>query len=61
MIKIAVASMNAHKVKELSKMINVEGIELVSLRELGFDGDIVEDGATFEENALIKAKFVCEK
>ena len=61
MIKIAVASMNAHKVKELSQMIDLEGIELVSLRDLGFDGDIVEDGATFEENALIKAKFVCEK
>ena len=61
MIKIAVASMNAHKVKELSKMIDINGIELVSLRDLNFDGDIVEDGATFEENALIKAKFVCEK
>ena len=42
-------------------MIDLEGIELVSLRDLGFEGDIVEDGATFEENALIKAKFVCEK
>jgi len=61
MLKIAVASMNAHKVKELSQMIDLEGIELVSLRDLGFEGDIVEDGATFEENALIKAKFVCEK
>ena len=61
MIKIAVASMNVHKVKELSQMINIDGIELVSLRELGFDGDIVEDGKTFEENALIKARFVCEK
>ena len=61
MLKIAVASMNAHKVKELSQMIDIDGIELVSLRDLGFDGDIVEDGATFEENAVIKAKFVCEK
>lgn len=61
MQKIAVASMNAHKVKELSQMIDINGIELVSLRDLGFDGDIVEDGATFEENAVIKAKFVCEK
>ena len=61
MVKIAVASMNAHKVKELSQMIDIDGIELVSLRDLGFDGDIVEDGATFEANAVIKAKFVCEK
>ena len=61
MIKIAVASMNAHKVKELSKMLDTTGIELVSLKDLGFDGDIVENGSTFEENALIKAKYVCER
>lgn len=61
MIKIVVASMNAHKVKELSEMISLDGIELVSLRDLDFDGEIVEDGSTFEENALIKARFVCEK
>ena len=59
-MKIAVASKNMHKVKELSRMINLEGIELVSLKELGFEGEIEENGSTFEENALIKAKTVCK-
>ncbi len=60
-MKIAVATKNKNKVRELGELMNIDGIEFVSLMELGFDGDIVEDGATFEENALIKAKFVCEK
>lgn len=60
MIKIAVASKNAHKVKELSEMLDIDGIELVSLRELGFEGEIEENGTTFEENAMIKAKAVCD-
>ena len=60
-MKIAIATGNAHKVKELSRLLNIEGIEFVSLRDLGFTGDIVEDGKTFAENALIKAKFICEK
>lgn len=60
-IKIAVASKNAHKVKELGEMLNLEGVELVSLKDLGFCGEIEENGNTFEENSLIKAKFVCDK
>ena len=60
-MKIAVATKNAHKVKELSKLINIDGIEFVSLSELGFDGEIEENGKTFEENALIKARFVSQK
>ena len=59
-MKIAVASKNAHKVKELGEMLNIEGLELVSLRELGFEGEIEENGTTFEENALIKAREVCK-
>lgn len=60
-MKIAVASKNAHKVKELSAMLAIDGFEFVSLRELGFEGEIEENGSTFEENALIKAEFVCKK
>lgn len=59
-MKIAVASKNAHKVKELSKMLDIEGLELVSLRDLGFEGEIEENGTTFSENALIKAREVCK-
>lgn len=60
-IKIAVASKNAHKVKELNEMLGRDTLELVSLSDLGFDGEIEENGSTFEENSLIKARFVCEK
>jgi len=60
-MKIAVATKNAHKVKELSRLMSIYGIEFVSLSELGFSGEIEENGNSFEENALIKAKYVCEK
>lgn len=60
-MKIAVATKNAHKVKELSEMLSLDGVELVSLRDLGFEGEIEENGSTFEENSLIKAKFVCDR
>ena len=35
---------------------HVEGVQLLSLDDIGFEGDIEEDGTTFEENALIKAR-----
>ncbi len=60
-MKIAIATKNNHKIKELSRLIQIDGIEFMSLTDLGFDGDITEDGSTFAENALIKAKFICEK
>ncbi len=60
-MKIAVATKNAHKVKELSALMNIDGVEFISLKDLNFEGEIKEDGATFEENALIKAKFISEK
>ena len=58
-MKIIVASGNAHKMQEISRML--DGFELVSMREVGFDGDIEENGSTFKENAYIKAKFIAEK
>ena len=60
-MKIAIATKNAHKIKELSRLINIDGLEFISLSDLGFDGEIIENGSTFAENALIKAKFICEK
>ncbi len=58
-LEIIVASKNAHKVKELEKMLGFENVKLKSLSETDFSGEIEENGATFEENALIKAKTVC--
>ena len=55
-MKIVVATKNAHKVKELSEMLSIDGIELVTLSDMGFTGEIEETGSTFAENALIKAR-----
>lgn len=55
-MKIVVATKNAHKVKELSEMLSIDGIELVTLSDMGFTGEIEENGSTFAENALIKAR-----
>ena len=57
--KIAVASGNANKLKEIRQIFT--GVEIISMHELGFDGDIDETGTSFAENALIKAKFIAEK
>lgn len=59
-MKIIVATKNAHKIKELSEMLALPEIELVSLRDMGFTSEIEENGSTFEENALIKARTVCD-
>lgn len=60
-MKIAVATKNSHKVKELERLIDIPGTQFLSLRDLGFEGEIEENGSTFEENALIKARAVCRK
>lgn len=57
--KIAVATGNSGKLKEIRKIFT--GVELVSMRELGFDGDIEENGKTFRANALIKAEAIAER
>ncbi len=54
MEKILFATSNEGKLREI-KMI-LSGMEVVSLKEAGIDVDIVEDGTTFEENAVIKAE-----
>lgn len=59
-MKILLATKNRGKIREmqalLSEYIGDLNPELVSLSDVGFEGDIIEDGTTFEENALIKAR-----
>ena len=52
-----VATHSDHKLRELRGMLRLESADLVSLDELGIDGEPVEDGLTFETNARIKARF----
>lgn len=58
--KIIVATNNADKMKEIRMILKDLDYELQSLSEAGITVDIIEDGETFEENALIKAKTVME-
>ena len=54
---LVLASNNAHKIAELTGMIG-DSMKVLSMREAGFAGEPDETGATFEENALIKARAV---
>ena len=63
--KMVFASNNVNKIKEMNDLINknLNGfeIELLSVKDVGFTDDIIEDGSTFEENAEIKARAVFDK
>lgn len=55
MNKIIFATGNEGKMKEIRMILGDLGMEILSLKEAGISADIVEDGKTFEENAIIKA------
>jgi XTP/dITP diphosphohydrolase len=59
-MKIVFATNNAHKLSEVSAVLG-EGYELVTLREVGITEDIPETGATLDENASQKARYVFER
>ena len=48
------------KVREVKMMMEDFGVDFVTMKDAGIDIDIVEDGKTFEENAIIKAKTIME-
>lgn len=54
-MRIIFATGNQHKMKEIREILGDIGLEIVSMKEAGIEADIVEDGKTFEENAMIKA------
>ena len=58
MTKIIIASNNNGKIIEVKQMLKDKDIELLSMKEAGVNIDIDENGTTFEENALIKAREV---
>ena len=59
-MKVVLASKNPHKLKEISRITEKFDIELILQSELGVDLDVEENGTTFEENSLIKARAVME-
>ena len=58
-MKLIIASNNAHKIYEIKKILSGKFDEIVSLREAGISHETVEDGKTFVENALKKAREIC--
>ena len=56
-MRLVFASNNAHKLSEVRAMMP-EGIEVLSLKDIGFEAEIEETGETLEENSLIKAQTV---
>lgn len=56
--KIIFATGNAGKMREIREILADMDMEVLSMKEAGVEADIVEDGTTFEENAVIKAKAV---
>lgn len=66
MRKLIFATGNEGKMREVRKIlsgltIKGEAVEILSMKEAGIEDDIVEDGADFTENAVIKAKAVACK
>lgn len=56
--RIVFATGNAGKVKEIRMIMEDTGKEVVSMKEAGISIDIEENGSTYEENALLKARAV---
>lgn len=54
------ATGNMGKLKEIKDILGDIGEEIISMKEAGIDMDIEENGSTFEENAIIKAKEIME-
>ena len=59
-MKLIIASNNSHKIGEIKKILAGKFEEILSLREAGIEHETVEDGKTFIENALKKAKEIAE-
>lgn len=58
--KIVFATNNAHKLKEIQSLL-VNHFQLLSLKDIGFSGEIPETNPTIEENAIQKAEFIYQK
>lgn len=55
-LRLLVATRSAHKLAELRDLLAIDPAELVSLDDLGVEGDVDETGSTFEANARLKAR-----
>ena len=61
MTKILIATKNDGKAREYRKLFEPKGIEVITLKDLNEQVEIIENGRTFSENALIKAQTLTDK
>lgn len=59
-MKLVLATRNAGKVKELQELLTGAGVEVVSMADFPDVPEVVEDGDTFQANAIKKARQVAE-
>lgn len=59
-MRIIFATGNKGKMREIKEILAGIGYEIVSMKDAGISTDIIEDGKTFEDNALIKARAVAK-
>ena len=59
--EIIFATANEDKLHEIRMILSDLGIEVISMKEAGITTDIVEDGETFEDNAIIKARTIMQE
>lgn len=59
-MKIIFATGNENKMKEIRMILADMNAEILSMKEAGINADIIENGTSFEENALIKAKEIAK-
>ena len=58
---IIFATGNEHNMVEIRMILDGLGARILSQKEAGIQADVVEDGRTFEENALIKAREIAKE
>ncbi len=58
---ILFATGNKGKAKEVKQIFKNSGFDILSLSDISFKEEIIEDGETFEDNAFIKAKAIYDK
>lgn len=59
-MEVIAATNNLHKLEEIREILGRLGYKVLSLDDIGIKTDIDENGSTFKENALIKAKEICK-
>lgn len=61
MSELIIASRNKGKISEIRRILDIDGLDYQDLDSLEFTGEIAETGASFEENALLKARAVYDQ